>query len=212
MEGIIVSLTIHGLILIVIIFAMTVALIFYRSKFLKATKEINEIKNDAITDSLTGLLNRRALFLTLEAEIQRARRYKHNTQIMFIDVDDFKKFNNIYGHKIGDKVLVYVAEILQTCVRKYDTAARFAGDEFILILPETSEKFSVKVAERILEKIKSLEVGDGSLKISVSIGICQVDIYNDIDPFEAADAAMYAAKNKGKGQIAISRPDDRVIR
>lgn len=206
---IIVHLTVHGI--IVIICALTLAALF-TAKYYKLKRLYLAAKTCSITDPLTGLLNRRQLFLALEAEIQRARRYQHNTQIMFIDVDDFKKFNDLYGHKIGDKLLTMVAEILKSCVRKYDTAARYGGDEFILVLPETSLEFSVKVAERILDKVKSLEVGDGSLRISVSIGICQVDIYNEVDPLEAADAAMYAAKNKGKGQIAVSRPDDRVIR
>ena len=205
---IIVHLTVHG---IIIIFCVLTLAALFIAKYCKLKRLYLAANTYSITDPLTGLLNRRTLFQTLEAEIQRARRYKHNTQIMFIDVDDFKNFNDLYGHKTGDNVLIMVAEILKSCVRKYDTAARFAGDEFMLILPETSLEFSVKVAERIMEKIKKLELGD-DIKISASIGICQVDIFNDVDPFEAADAAMYAAKNKGKGQIAISRPDDRIIR
>ncbi|MDO8593101.1 MAG: GGDEF domain-containing protein [bacterium] len=208
-HAITVHLTIHGIIVIICALALTA---LFTVKYYKLKRLYLAAKTYAVTDPLTGLLNRRQLFLTLEAEIQRARRYKHNTQIMFMDVDNFKKFNDRYGHSAGDKVLTMVAEVLRSCVRKYDTAARLAGDEFMLILPETSLEFSLKIGERILEKIKKLEVGGGSLQISASIGICQVDVFNDVDPMEAADAAMYATKSKGKGQIAVSRSDDRVIR
>lgn len=153
----------------------------------------------ASRDPLTQLLNRRVLEQVLQRECKRALRYKTQLAIVFIDVDDFKKINDQYGHKAGDSVLTYIAGNLLGMTRGSDIVARFAGDEFILLLPSTS----LNSASELINRLQSFFAGhplffEGiPIPVSVSCGLsCMEYGINDADTLlKAADAALYRAKN-----------------
>ena len=125
-----------------------------RERFLlnQRDKMIQQLQRLAIEDPLTGLFNSRYLFDQLDKEINRAKRYLHPLSLMFIDIDKFKTINDTYGHMIGDKVLSQIAKRLKACLRSNDTAYRFGGDEYTIILPETTLPEAKYVADRIINK------------------------------------------------------------
>ena len=158
-----------------------------------------------ITDDLTKLFNSRHFFQQIQSEIDRASRYKHPLSLLLIDVDNFKYYNDTYGHLEGDKMLSRFGEVIQGCMRKNDSAYRYGGDEFTVILPETRGREAIKVAERIREEISALKDScpgvDGHEGVAVSIGIAE---YRQGEKWEAltkrADEAMYRAKRSGGGR------------
>lgn len=176
----------------------------FRIMYLKLLRKYREAKNNSITDSLTGLYNRRFLEDALDKEIGRATRYNHDLQVMFIDLDNFKEVNSACGHDGGDDALKAVADGLrQISRRRYETLSRYGGDEFVLILPETSIDDAKKFGEKIIETIERIKINN-SIKISASIGIRHFDLRNPTaDLIEGADDAMYVAKNDGKGKVHI---------
>ena len=162
----------------------------------------------AITDSLTGLLNRRALTERLSAELDRARRYDLVLTLLMIDLDHFKSINDTHGHLVGDEVLRDVSGILQKEVRTVDIAARFGGEEFVVVLPETGEDGAITFAERVRVRIaeRPVATGDGSepLRITVSIGVAAfpspgIDEVDDL--IARADEALYRAKAEGRNRV-----------
>ena len=110
---------------------------------------IKDLKRLTIEDSLTGLYNSRHFFQQLDKEIERSDRYIHPLSLIFIDIDKFKRINDTHGHMIGDRVLSLIAKKIESCLRTNDTAYRFAGDEFTIILPETASNEAKVVADRI---------------------------------------------------------------
>ena len=165
-----------------------------------------EFKKRANTDPLTNLYNRR--FFTKQAgrEYQRAKRYSLSMTLMSIDIDHFKSINDQYGHPAGDQVLIKVAKQLQENLRQTDILARIGGEEFSILLPETSSQSAMIFAERIRENQSKLTItGDwqGSITLSVSIGISSFlssDVAFD-DLFSRADKALYQAKNSGRNKV-----------
>lgn len=156
------------------------------------------------TDSLTGLLNRRALWEQLEREIGRCRRYGHTLSLLMIDLDRFKEVNDAGGHQEGDAVLAGAAGILQSQLRKVDVAARYGGDEFCVILPETPAEGARVVGKRILEALRAWATPAGS-RATASIGIASLT--GATSPQElvaAADKALYAAKAAGRDGLAVA--------
>lgn len=155
----------------------------------------------ASRDSLTGLLNRRTLENILKRELERALRYRTHLTVVFIDVDDFKMVNDRYGHKAGDDVLIYVAKNLSKMTRGSDIVGRFAGDEFIIILPNTPLNVSSELANRL----KSFFINhpfdyDGiPIQVSISFGLSCIE-YDAVDDvaslLKRADAMLYEAKKK----------------
>ena len=167
----------------------------------------------SVTDSLTKLYNRRHLMETLANEIQRCRRHKRVLSVVMIDVDEFKKYNDAFGHLAGDTVLAQVASVLQTATRDVDCVARYGGEEFLLVLPETEAEGATQVAQRIREQLAATEFGDG--KITLSIGIAEFPRHGDSPDavIASADAAMYDAKRAGRDQVASAgRKDSRATR
>lgn len=154
-----------------------------------------QIKSLAIKDGLTGLYNLRHFYCQLENEIRRSSRYNRPLSLLFLDLDNFKDYNDGFGHIEGDKVLRTIAEITAGVVReKIDSVYRYGGDEFTVILPETDEKQAVVVAKRILEKFKGLNL----INLGMSIGISKYQKLLDIPNFvKQADNAMYLAKKTG---------------
>ena len=171
---------------------------------------IKQLQRLAIEDPLTGLFNSRYLFDQLDKEINRAKRYLHPLSLMFIDIDKFKTINDTYGHMVGDKVLSQIAKRLKACLRSNDTAYRFGGDEYTIILPETTLPEAKYVADRILNKFdhEFLTINDKEIsKISLSIGITEYQINEGIEQLlHRADVTMFEAK-QSEGNSLVITPD-----
>jgi diguanylate cyclase (GGDEF)-like protein len=160
----------------------------------------------ARTDGLTGMLNHRSFYETLEAELRRAQRHGGKLSIMMADVDGLKPINDHYGHRAGDMAIKQIARRIAACIRQIDFAARYGGDEFSVILPNTSINDATVVAERIVQMVSSSPMvwEDNKIKLSVSIGVGQYDPNSDAgDVAKATDQALYAAKQAGKGRVCV---------
>jgi len=171
-------------------------------------KMIKQLKRLTIEDSLTGLYNSRHFFEQLDKEINRSERYLHPISLIFIDVDNFKEINDTYGHMIGDKILAFIAKQIKACLRSNDSAYRFAGDEFTIILPETTASEAKFVANRILSKFtnESFMINEKEISgITSSIGIAEYQIDEGYQQFvHRADVTMYEAKQRGGNGVIIS--------
>jgi two-component system cell cycle response regulator len=183
-----------------------------RERFLLDQRDemIKQLQRLTIEDPLTGLFNSRYLFDQLDKEINRAKRYLHPLSLMFIDIDKFKTINDTYGHMMGDKVLLQIANRLKDCLRSNDTAYRFGGDEYTIILPETTLPEAKYVADRIINKFDhdSLIInGKDISKISLSIGITEYQINEGIEQLlHRADVTMFEAKQR-EGNSMVITPD-----
>jgi diguanylate cyclase (GGDEF)-like protein len=155
----------------------------------------------AMTDPLTGVLNRRAFTETATREVARAERYHRSLSLAYLDIDDFKKVNDEGGHDDGDRLLVEVAETLAHNLRAFDVVARYGGDEFVLLLPETGDR----AAEMVLDKLMGALRGavQGRWPASFSIGVVTIDgPRTSLDRLiQQADKLVYAAKQDGKDRI-----------
>lgn len=162
-----------------------------------------KLKHLAEHDSLTGLINRPLFENRLTQAILLTKQQKNNVAVCFLDVDNFKKINDIYGHAMGDLLLCNVVKRIQKCLRESDTLARFGGDEFGLILSVSNEDEVIKITKRILQNFsKKLVIKNNRLKITISIG---VSLYpkDKQELIEKADAAMYYVKNHGKNNFKL---------
>jgi diguanylate cyclase (GGDEF)-like protein len=161
----------------------------------------------ACTDGLTGLYNHRQFKKMLKEEISRSKRYGKPLSLIMLDVDDFKKFNDTYGHPAGDKVLTTVAGILRDLCRESDLAFRYGGEEFVVILPETAIDEALVAAERIRRVIEIDSVPDlnGAVKsgVTVSAGVasCPRDGDSAEDLLKTVDDLLFQAKEQGKNKI-----------
>ena len=162
----------------------------------------------ALTDPLTQTHNRRALMERLTAELERARRYALQLSMLMIDLDHFKAVNDSYGHVVGDEVLRGVSRILQREARAVDVVARFGGEEFVVVLPETGEEGAMSLAERIRSRVAEtppLSGGEyGWLRVTVSIGVATVPsprVNSPEDLIALADEALYRAKAQGRNRV-----------
>jgi len=165
---------------------------------IKLERELLEL---SITDGLTGLHNQRHFFKELDKEMERARRQRISLSLLLFDLDDFKAFNDLHGHLEGDKVLKSVAQAVIRSIRKMDSAFRYGGDEFTVILPGAGKAEGTKVAERI---IKSFKTAPYLEQINLSIGLVELDPKYDLTAFiQHADQAMYTAKKMGGNQIFV---------
>jgi diguanylate cyclase (GGDEF)-like protein/PAS domain S-box-containing protein len=162
------------------------------------------------TDSLTGLMNRRALTDSLIYEIDRAKRYRSALSIILCDIDNFKEINDTWGHDVGDRVLQTISATLKTILRRADIVGRHGGDEFLLILPETSDKGAEGLADKLLAAVRTTDMRsrDGRLiGITLSIGVACLDPgLDDMDSFlKRADDAMYASKQGGRNRVSTAK-------
>lgn len=172
-----------------------------RAKMLKTLEKL------AITDGLTRLYNLRHFYKQLEIEIDRCNRYGHSLALLLLDIDHFKKCNDTYGHLEGDKVLVRLGQIIKVCLRTMDSAYRYGGEEFTIILPETTGKEANNVAERINASVESerfsTEAGE-DFSITISIGVTEYFKEEQLSTFiHRADQAMYKSKAKGRNRISF---------
>jgi len=167
----------------------------------------NEFQELSFKDPLTNLTNRRGFFEAAQPEIANSEANQSDLSALMIDIDDFKLVNDIYGHFVGDCVLQAVAAECQKALRQTDLLGRFGGEEFIALLPDTSQEVACTVAERLRSKIESLIVYSKGFQVSVtiSIGVCHLkDARGSLDVLlTQADQAMYAAKADGRNQVMI---------
>jgi two-component system, cell cycle response regulator len=163
------------------------------------------LKHLATSDGLTGLNNHRVFQETLSREVERYSRHPDKFSLLLIDIDHFKGFNDRYGHPIGDFVLKEISKILEAAARKIDLAARYGGEEFAIILINTDEEGSLKMAERIRKEVASKEFSTGELilKVTISVGVATfpTSAKNKQDLIEAADKSLYLAKSAGRNQV-----------
>lgn len=171
---------------------------------------LERIEQQAITDPLTGLYNRTYLMARLREEGERAARYGRPLALLFIDLDDLKAINDRLGHEAGDRVLVRVARVLREACRSVDYAARYGGDEFVVVLPETGPEGAMAVATRIQQRLADepnpLAAGTGGRGLGASIGVAAypADARDWTELLRLADEAMYGAKRRGKRRVARS--------
>lgn len=165
----------------------------------------------SLHDELTGLYNRRVLHEQLQMECDRCARYERSMSLLFVDVDDFKEYNDRYGHNEGDVVLVHLAEILQKSIKPPEMVFRLGGEEFVILLPETDAQKSLEVAKKICKTFeavtfntKSHEGYEACLHKTVSIGVAEYEKNIKAEEFvNRADRAMYKAKSDGKNRACI---------
>jgi diguanylate cyclase (GGDEF)-like protein len=188
-----------------------------------------KLREMVVKDALTDLYNRRYFFYRLNSEIERAKRYGRTLSLLFLDVDDFKKFNDAHGHLVGDDLLRSLARILRANIRRsdekpsyeVDIACRYGGEEFVIILPEAVASQGVVAAERLRNKIEATgavavaerirehveKAGWEEMHVTVSIGVASFPEHgDDLEALiKAADDALYLAKRGGKNQVVISK-------
>ena len=173
-------------------------------------KLYEQLQECAITDSLTQVYNRMYFQKRLSEELNRARQQGYEVSVIFFDVDDFKIYNDTYGHLFGDMILRSIALTVKESVRKDDVVARFGGEEFIILLPYTGKEMAYEKAEELRRKISELVVCDNNnnvaISVSVSMGVSTFPSLagNEIELLNSADEALYMAKKKGKNCVAVA--------
>jgi len=172
---------------------------------------MEKLQKLAVTDGLTKLYNSRSFYSQLETEVDRFNRYKHPLALLLLDLDHFKDYNDTYGHLEGDKVLVRFSQIIKSCLRANDTAYRYGGEEFTVILPETGGEEAGTVAQRIrsaLEVERFSPVNGKQVKITISIGVTEYQHKEELSTFiQRADKAMYRSKQKGRNMVSMLYAD-----
>jgi diguanylate cyclase (GGDEF)-like protein len=173
------------------------------------------LQRRAETDGLTGLLNHRAAQEALDRELAVARVARAPLSVILVDLDDFKLFNDTHGHLLGDQVLTEAAAALRACSRPGDLAARYGGDEFLLILPGASASVATAIGERLLKRISGTTVGTGVLDLPIRCSLGAATFPQDgrtrQDLIGRADSAMYAAKDLGGGAIGEAGKGTRTL-
>ena len=169
-------------------------------------RRYGEARKLAETDALTGLYNQRFFHETLRREVTRAQRYERNLALIVFDLDDFKSINDDVGHLAGDRVLAQAADRLREAVRSVDVACRVGGDEFAVILPESSAVDADQLYRRVHNAMRGISLGPEGRSLRLSAGIAELEHGdNAASIFERADAALYRAKDHGKDRADIAR-------
>lgn len=183
-------------------FATQAAIVIERNVFYTQTEELRKL---TITDSLTGLPNRRYLSGRLKEELLRSQRHGRPLSLLSVDIDRFKGYNDTFGHPIGDKALKAIAESMLRSVRSVDIASRYGGDEFVIILPETDKTLAVSIAERLRSDVAEIELLPGGSTLTISIGIASYPEDGKISELflENVDNALYLAKNRGGNRVEV---------
>jgi len=176
-------------------------------------KLFEKIQRQAVTDGLTGLANHKTFYEMLERELWRSRRYGGQISVIMVDIDNLKEINDTYGHSTGDRVIVEVSRKIKDCVRQIDIAARYGGDEFALILPNTPLSDAVVVAQRMVNAVAGSPIilNKKQVMLSISVGLGQYDA--DATPEDItskSDQALYKAKQAGKNTLKIFTPADKL--
>jgi len=183
------------------VFADYVAIVLEKTELLEEKEQL------ALTDDLTGLGNKRYFNQRLADELSRYRRFGGTFALLMLDIDDFKRVNDNYGHLVGDSVLVNLAKVLFDSIRDVDSACRYGGEEFAVILPQTNVRGALKVGERIRTSFAATkhEAGLESFALTISIGgaIYPDDGLEGKEIIDVADKRLYEAKRKGKNRVVV---------
>jgi len=170
---------------------------------------LRQAERNAHTDALTGLGNRHWMRTMFEREVTRTMHANKALCLMMIDVDNFKLFNDRYGHVAGDRVLVAVAEALREYLRPTDLVARFGGDEFAVLLPDLQLKQARQTAERIRQQVAGLSPSSLATAVTISIGLASRTADDDVATLvQRADEAMYDAKQGGRNRVAVAEKSE----
>lgn len=183
----------------------------YASMALENARLFDDVQRLATTDELTGLSNRRHFFRQAADEFARADRLGHDLTMVMFDVDHFKKFNDTYGHAVGDLVLQTTAGRCKNCLRSIDIIGRYGGEEFALVLVGTGEEPGASTAERLRIAIANepFESEQGALRVSISLGVAHRRSHESVEQvLERADQALYAAKAAGRNRVEIARQEN----
>lgn len=188
------------------------------SRLDKLTVENEQLKTELVNmvrsldlasriDGMTGLSNRRDIMEKIDREATRSQRHQHPFTILLINVDHFKQVNDTYGYNSGDDVLVEISRVLRGCVRNEDICARWGGEEFLLLLPETSAEASLSVANKVLESVSMTEfkANKPGIRITVSIGISEhIPSQFAQETISKANQALILAKQAGRNRYIIA--------
>jgi len=182
----------------------------YAAIAIENAKSVEKIQELTITDDCTGLYNARHLYKTLDSEVYRSARFGHEFTVLFIDLDHFKQVNDTYGHLVGSKLLAEVGYAVKAHLRLIDSAFRYGGDEFVILLPQTSKDAALVVARRLLELFRgSAFCKEEALNLNVraSIGLATFpgDASSAHDIISLADEMMYAVKNSTRDNISVAQ-------
>jgi diguanylate cyclase (GGDEF)-like protein/PAS domain S-box-containing protein len=170
-------------------------------------EKINQL---TITDLLTGLYTRRHFLSLAETEVQRVSRYQKDLSLIMIDFDQFKRVNDIYGEEVGDQVLLTFGKRMREAMRPMDIAGRYGGEEFVVLLPETSDKNAALVAERLRKIVANTEIvtEDSNLRVTISLGVAMINSQHATleSLLDHADGALFEAKRAGKNRVRVYSP------
>ncbi|WP_447553895.1 diguanylate cyclase [Vreelandella sp. EE22] len=176
-----------------------------RKRLEERLREANErLDHLASHDSLTGLLNRRAGLQYLDEELKRCRRYGGELSIVMFDLDNFKTVNDTYGHATGDAVLTEVTRAVASALRDTDMQVRLGGEEFLIIMPETSDAEAKTAAERLRTLVESQPFTEHQLSVTLSAGVASTPISSGEELLERGDQAMYQAKERGRNRVTVA--------
>lgn len=164
-------------------------------------EKAGEFEQLSVTDALTGLLNRRYMEERLSEEIKRSNRHGFPMSFMMLDVDHFKSYNDAYGHPAGDTALKMVAHVIRDTLRSADVAARFGGEEFSILLPQTTGEEAAAIAERIRSNIEHADFPHRLVTTSIGVASCSAELCASADLVSAADKALYEAKRTGRNKV-----------
>jgi two-component system cell cycle response regulator len=191
-----------GVFLVIMIVLNSIAFLqtnYYRRKQYVVSMQLHQLSH---TDSLTGIYNRQKFNESFEHEFNRSQRYSSSFSLALIDIDHFKTINDTHGHPQGDRVLTQIATLIQKSLRTTDIFARWGGEEFILLLPETKRSQAAEIANRLRLKVEKLNSAS-NLQVTCSIGVVESRSQDTIETLlQRVDDQLYTAKQKGRNQIA----------
>lgn len=177
-----------------------------RLLFAELRRQEAALQTLAATDELTGLANRRSMVQRIQHELERGERNPRPTTLLMLDLDHFKGVNDTYGHAAGDAVLRALADLCRSLLRRIDTAGRWGGEEFMVLLPETDGDEALAAAERLRQQLAELAIRvDGqALNVTMSVGVATSGPGTTLDEAVArADQALYEAKNTGRNRVVV---------
>lgn len=177
-----------------------------QEELLETNRRLEELSN---TDDLTKLYNRRYFMELFELEFQRAQRYESRLGFVMIDIDNFKDFNDTFGHLLGDRILFEVSQILRESLRIHDIVGRYGGEEFALLMPETDLKGALVVAERYRKRVEEFVLLESNheLRVTISLGVAAIPhpkIQSVDDLIRLSDNALYKSKRNGRNRVEIA--------
>jgi diguanylate cyclase (GGDEF)-like protein len=181
----------------------------YAAIAIENSRAVERIQELTVTDDCTGLFNVRYLYRQMEAEIERARQFKSQFSLIFMDLDYFKQVNDEHGHLVGSRVLAEVGQGLRSLVREVDSVYRYGGDEFIVLLPETDKAGAQKIAEMLLAGLRSRQFAENSglkLEVRASFGVATYpeDGTTVHEVIRSADTMMYLVKGSTRDNVAVA--------